>query len=172
MCKKPLRETFGGIKSPAIMSIEAKIQELGLTLPPPPAPAGAYVPAVRTGNLLFLSGTLPVADGKLTHTGMIGSAPEKDVAYGYAAARQCALAALANAKAFLGSLDKVKRVVNVNGFVYAPEGFADAPKVINGASELFLALFGENGKHARAAVALGGVPLHATAEVQVVLEVE
>ena len=154
------------------MSIEAKLQELGLTLPPPPAPAGAYVPAVRTGNLLFLSGTLPVADGKLTHTGMIGSAPEKDIAYGYAAARQCALAALANAKAFLGSLDKVKRVVNVNGFVYAPEGFADAPKVINGASELFLALFGENGKHARAAVALGGVPLHATAEVQVVLEVE
>lgn len=154
------------------MSIEAKIQELGLTLPQPPAPAGAYVPAVRTGNLLFLSGTLPVAEGRLTHTGMIGSAPEKDVSYGYAAARQCALAALANAKAFLGSLDKVKRVVNVNGFVYAPEGFADAPKVINGASELFLALFGENGRHARAAVALGGVPLHATAEVQVVLEVE
>ncbi len=154
------------------MSIEAKIQELGLALPTPPTPAGAYVPAVRSGNLLFLSGTLPTADGKLTHTGMIGSSPEKDVAYGYAAARQCALAALANAKAFLGSLDKVKRVVNVNGFVYAPEGFADAPKVINGASELFLAVFGENGKHARAAVALGGVPLHATAEVQVVLEVE
>ena len=103
---------------------------------------------------------------------MIGSSPEKDIAYGYAAARQCALAALANAKAFLGSLDRVRRVVNVNGFVYAPEGFADAPKVINGASELFLAVFGENGKHARAAVALGGVPLHATAEVQVVLEVE
>lgn len=162
----------GTVVFPLNMNIEAKIQELGLTLPPPPAPAGAYVPAVRTGNLLFLSGTLPMADGKLTHTGMIGSAPEKDIAYGYAAARQCALAALANAKAFLGTLDKVKRVVNVNGFVYAPEGFADAPKVINGASELFMAVFGENGKHARAAVALGGVPLHATTEVQVILEVE
>ncbi|MCD8298192.1 MAG: RidA family protein [Opitutae bacterium] len=154
------------------MSIEDKITELGLTLPPPPAPAGAYVPAVRSGNLLFLSGTLPTADGKLTHTGMIGSAPEKDIAYGYAAARQCALAALANAKAFLGSLDRVRRVVSVTGFVYAPEGFADAPKVVNGASELFLAVFGENGRHSRAAVAIGGVPLHATAEVQVVLEVE
>lgn len=153
------------------MSIEEKIAELGLTLPQPPAPAGAYVPAVQSGNLLFLSGTLPMADGKLTHSGMIGSAPEKDIAYGYAAARQCALAALANAKAYLGSLERIKRIVNVNGFVYAPEGFADAPKVINGASELFLALFGENGKHARAAVALGGVPLHATAEVQVVLEI-
>ncbi len=153
-------------------SIEKKITELGLTLPPPPAPAGAYVPAVRSGNLLFISGTLPVADGKLTHTGMIGSSPEKDVSYGYAATRQCALAALANAKAFLGSLDRVKRVVNVNGFVSAPAGFEDAPKVVNGASELFLAIFGENGKHARAAIALGGVPLNATAEIQVVLEVE
>lgn len=129
--------------------------------------AGAYVPAVQSGNLLFLSGTLPMADGKMTHSGMIGSSPEKDIAYGYAAARQCALAALANAKAYLGSLERIKRVVTVNGFVYAPEGFADAPKVINGASELF----GENGKHARAAVALGGVPLHATAEVQVILEI-
>lgn len=154
------------------MNFEAKIEELGLKLPPPPAPAGAYVPAVQSGNLLFLSGTLPVDGNGLTHTGAVGSAPGKDVAYGYAAARQCALAALANAKAFLGSLDRVKRVVNVNGFVNATEGFTGAPKVINGASELFLAIFGEAGKHARAAVAMGGIPLDATAEVQVVLEVE
>ncbi len=154
------------------MTIEEKIAELGLSLPTPPKPAGAYVPAVRSGNLLFLSGTLPSINGNLTHTGMIGETPEKDISYGYEAAKNCALAALANAKMALGSLEKIKRVVNVNGFVNAPAGFADAPKVINGASELFLAIFGENGKHARAAVALPGVPLNATAEVQVVFEVE
>ena len=151
------------------MNIETKLNELGITLPQPPAPAGAYVPAVQAGNLLFLSGTLPVADGKLTHTGKISS---ENIDYGYAAARQCALAALANAKAHLGSLDRVKRVVNVNGFVYADTDFLAAPKVINGASELFMEVFGEAGKHARAAVALGGVPLGASAEVQVILEVE
>lgn len=154
---------------PAIMNIEAKLKDLGLTLPPPPAPAGAYVPAVQAGNLLFLSGTLPMADGKMTHSGKISDA---NLDYGYAAARQCALATLANAKAHLGSLERIKRVVNMNGFVYADTDFLAAPKVINGASELFLALFGDAGKHARAAVALGGVPLGASVEIQVVLEVE
>lgn len=154
------------------MTIEEKITSLGLILPPPPAPAGSYVPSVRTGNLLFIAGTLPMVDGKLAYTGMIGSAPEKDIDYGYAAAKACALAALANAKAALGSLDKIKRVVNVNGFVNAPAGFEMAPKVINGASDVLVEIFGEAGKHARAAVALPGVPLNATAEVQVILEVE
>ncbi|MCR5183998.1 MAG: RidA family protein [Opitutales bacterium] len=154
------------------MTIEEKINSLGLVLPPAPAPAGSYVSSVRTGNLLFIAGTLPMVDGKLAYTGQIGSAPEKDLDYGYAAAKACALAALANAKAALGSLDKIKRVVNLNGFVNAPAGFEMAPKVINGASDVLVEIFGEAGKHARAAVALPGVPLNATAEVQVVLEVE
>ena len=151
------------------MNPESKIAELGLTLPTPPAAAGSYVPTVRTGNLLFCAGTLPMAEGKLTHSGQVGR--EQTVQAGAKAAEACALNTLANIKAAVGSLDRVARVVFVSGFVNAVDGFADSPAVINGASDLFLKVFGDAGRHARAAVAVNGLPRGATAEIQAVVEV-
>ena len=148
---------------------ESRLQELGLTLPAPPVAAGAYVPAVRTGNLLYLAGTLPMRDGKIVSLGKVGR--EIDLVQAAEAAKLCALNALANAKAALGSLDKITRVVMVNGFVNGIDGFSDSPKVLNGASEFLLQIFGESGKHARAVVSVNGLPLGASVEVQIVLEV-
>ena len=152
------------------MSIESKLAALGLTLPAPPAAAGSYVPTVRTGNLLFCAGTICALDGQMTHTGAVGR--EQTVQTGYESARICALNTLANIKAAAGSLDAVKRVVFVSGFVNAVPGFADSPAVINGASDLFVQLFGDAGKHARAAVSVAGLPRNATTEVQVVVELQ
>ncbi len=151
------------------MSIEARLQELGFTLPTPPATAGAYVPAVRTGNLLYLAGTLPTQDGKVVSLGKVGR--EVDLTQAAAAARLCTLNALANAKAALGSLDKIARVVMVQGFVNGIDGFSDSPKVLNGASEFLVQVFGDAGKHARAAVSVNGLPLGVSVEVQIVLEI-
>lgn len=152
------------------MNPEAKLAELGLTLPPPPAAAGSYVPTVRTGNLLFCAGTIPMLNGQMTHTGQVGK--EQTIESGRKAAEVCVLNTLANIKAALGSLDRVARVVMVNGFVNAVDGFTDSPAVINGASDLLVAVFGEAGKHARAAVAVNGLPRGSTAEVQLVVEVK
>ncbi|MEY2878735.1 MAG: hypothetical protein RLZZ15_1115 [Verrucomicrobiota bacterium] len=151
------------------MNPEAQLAALGLTLPNPPAAAGAYVPTVRTGQLLYCAGTIAALNGQLTHTGQVGK--EQTIESAKKSAEVCALNTLANIKAALGSLDRVARVVMVNGFVNAVDGFADSPAVINGASELFLAVFGEAGKHARAAVAVNGLPRGSTTEVQVVVEV-
>lgn len=152
------------------MHPEAKLAELGLTLPTPPAAAGSYVPTVRTGNLLYCAGTICMVAGQMTHTGQVGK--EQTVQAGYKAAEVCALNTLANIKAATGSLDRVARIVFVSGFVNAVDGFADSPAVINGASDLFLKVFGEAGKHARAAVAVNGLPKGSTAEVQVVVELK
>jgi enamine deaminase RidA (YjgF/YER057c/UK114 family) len=148
---------------------ESRLAELGLVLPQPPAAAGSYVPTVRTGNLLYCAGTLPMIDGKLTHSGPVGR--DQTVQTGAKAAENCALTTLANVKAALGSLDRVARVVFVSGFVNAVDGFADSPAVINGASDLFVKVFGDAGRHARAAVAVNGLPRGATAEIQAVIEV-
>lgn len=150
------------------MSIEARLTELGLKLPEPPASAGSYVATVRTGNLLYCAGTICSFNGQMTHTGPVGR--DQTVQTGYESARICALNTLANIKAALGNLDAVKRVVFVSGFVNAVSGFGDSPAVINGASNLFVQVFGEAGKHARAAVAVNGLPRNATTEVQVVVE--
>jgi enamine deaminase RidA (YjgF/YER057c/UK114 family) len=152
------------------MSIEARLTELGLTLPAPPAAAGNYVPVVRTGNLLYCAGTICALHGQMTHTGQVGR--EQTVQAGYEAARVCALNTLANIKAAAGSLDAVRRVVFVSGFVNAVSGFADSPAVINGASDLFVQVFGEAGRHARAAVVVAGLPRNATTEIQVVVELK
>jgi enamine deaminase RidA (YjgF/YER057c/UK114 family) len=152
------------------MSIEAKLAELGLQLPKPPAVAGSYVPFVRTGNLLYLAGTISSLDGKLTHTGQVGA--EQTVQTAYESARICALNTLANIKAATGSLDSVKQFVLVTGFVNAVSGFTDSPAVINGASELFGQLYGDAGKHARAAVAAAGLPRGSTVEIQVIVELK
>ena len=152
------------------MNPEAKLAALGLTLPNPPAAAGSYVPSVRTGNLLYCAGTICLVNGQMSHTGQVGK--EQTVETGARSAEVCALNTLANIKAATGSLDQVARVVFVSGFVNAVNGFADSPAVINGASDLFVKVFGDAGKHARAAVAVNGLPRGSTTEVQVVAEIK
>jgi enamine deaminase RidA (YjgF/YER057c/UK114 family) len=152
------------------MNPEAKLAELGLTLPSPPAAAGSYVPTVRTGNLLYCAGTISALNGQVTHLGQVGK--EQTVQTANKSAEICALNTLANIKAAVGSLDQVARIVFVSGFVNAVDGFSESPAVINGASDLFVKIFGEAGKHARAAVAVNGLPRGSTTEIQVVVELK
>lgn len=152
------------------MSVEAKLSELGLKLPAVAAAAGNYLPTVRVGNLLYCAGTISVLDGKMTHEGQVGK--EQTVQTAYESARICTLNTLANIKAAIGSLDQVARIVFVGGYVNAISGFADSPAVINGASDLLVSVFGEAGKHARAAVAVAGLPKNSTVEIQVIAEVK
>lgn len=153
-----------------ITTVTQRLDELGITLPQPPKPVAAYVPAVRTGNQIFVSGQIPFANGALIATGPVPSAVSIEDAQ--AAARQCALNALAIVQDMLGgSLDRVQRVVRLGVFVQCDPGFTDQPKVANGASEVLLQIFGENGRHARAAVGSVGLPLGATVEVEMTVEV-
>ena len=152
------------------MNPEAKLVELGLTLPPPPAAAGSYVPTVRTGNLLYCAGTISLLNGQISHSGQVGK--EQTVQTANKSAEICALNTLANIKAAVGSLEQVARIVFVSGFVNAVDGFTDSPAVINGASDLFVKIFGDAGKHARAAVAVNGLPRGSTTEIQVVVELK
>ena len=153
------------------MSAEARIKELGLTLPQPPKPLGNYVPGVRVGNLLFLSGHGPLrVDGVPTARGKVGR--DLSIEDGYNAAREVGINLLGSAKTLLGSLDKVKRVVKVLGMVNSAEGFGDQPKVINGFSDLMVEVFGENGRHARSAVGMAGLPSGVAVEIEMIVEVE
>jgi enamine deaminase RidA (YjgF/YER057c/UK114 family) len=153
------------------MSAEARIKELGLTLPQPPKPLGNYVPGVRVGNLLFLSGHGPVrVDGVPTARGKVGR--DLSLEDGYKVAREVGINLLSSAKTLLGSLDKVKRVVKVLGMVNSAEGFGDQPKVINGFSDLMVEVFGENGRHARSAVGMAELPMGIPVEIEMILEVE
>jgi enamine deaminase RidA (YjgF/YER057c/UK114 family) len=150
------------------MPAAAKLAELGLTLPPPPSPGGNYLPSVRVGNLLYLAGTICIQNGQMTHVGQVGK--DQTVESAYQGARVCALNLLAAIAAGAGSLDQVKRFVSVTGYVNAVSGFPDSPAVINGASDLFIAVFGDAGRHARAAVAVAGLPRNSTVEVQAIVE--
>ena len=152
------------------MSIQSKLAELGLTLPQAAAPVAAYVPAVRTGNLVFTAGQLPLVDGKIPFVGKVGSdvTPEqaKDMA------QICALNALA-AISLVADVDQIERIVRVGGFVNGIPGFVAIPAVINGASELLIKLFGEvNGKHARTAIGVAELPLNAPVEVEMVVQLK
>lgn len=150
------------------MSPEARLKELKIALPPIPKPAGQYVHAVRTGNLLFLAGKGPRnADGS-TPTGKVGRDVTTEDAYQHA--RSVGLTLIAVMKETLGSLDRVKRVVKVLGMVNAVPEFGDQPKVINGCSDLFVEVFGENGKHARSAVGMGSLPGGITVEIEAIVE--
>lgn len=151
------------------MSAERRLAELGLVLPEAPRPVAAYVPAVQIGNFLYTSGQLPFREGRVVYTGKVGGAlSETD---GYAAARLCALNCLAVARSALGNLDRVERVVKVSGFVNSAPGFTGQPKVLNGASELLAEVFGEAGRHARAAVGVAELPLDAAVEVEMLFAV-
>ena len=148
---------------------DKRLEELGVTLPTPAAPVANYVPAVVTGNQLFISGQLPMKDGKVQLTGTLGSGPS--VEDGAGAARLCAINLLAQAKAALGDLDRIKRVVKLTGFVASTAAFTDQPKVINGASDFFVEALGERGKHARSAVGVAALPLGAAVEIDAIFEI-
>jgi enamine deaminase RidA (YjgF/YER057c/UK114 family) len=150
------------------MNVEQKIRELGFELPPPPKPVGAYVAAVRTGNLVFTAGQLPGREGKLVATGKVPTDVSLEAAQ--KAAQVAALNALA-AVAGVGSLDCVRRIVRMNLFVNSAAGFTDQAKVANGASELLTAIFGEAGKHSRCAIGVSELPLNAPVELDLVVEV-
>ncbi len=152
------------------MGAENRLRELGIELPPAPAPVAFYVPVVVSGGLAYVSGQVPMAEGKLLWTGKLGG--ELDLAAGAEAARRCALQALSALRAELGSLDRVRRIVKVSVYVASDRGFTDQPKVANGASELLVQVFGDPGRHARAAVGVAELPLGGPVEVEMVAEVE
>jgi enamine deaminase RidA (YjgF/YER057c/UK114 family) len=146
-----------------------RLAALGLTLPPVAAPQAAYVPAVLTGSYVYVSGQLPIVDGKLQATGKVGDSVTADEAAGLA--RICALNAIAAAASVAGGLDAITRIVKVTGFVASAPEFTGQPQVINGASELLIEVFGEAGRHARSAVGLAVLPLDSPVEVELIAEV-
>ena len=148
---------------------EERLQELGVGLPSPAVPVAAYVPCVRTGNLVYVSGQVPTVGGQPTHLGRLGEG--LGLEDGRAAARTCAVNLLAALKAELGELAGVRRVVKVTGFVASTPDFTDHPKVVNAASELFGEVFGDAGHHARAAVGVAALPLGVPVEVEAIVEV-
>ncbi|WP_188188686.1 RidA family protein [Nonomuraea sp. SYSU D8015] len=151
------------------MTAEQRLAELGLTLPQAPKPVAAYVPAVRTGNLVYTSGQVPIVEGQVAGTGKLGA--EVTTEEGARLARICALNALAALKSEIGDLERVVRIVKVVVFVASDPAFSDQPKVGNGASELLVEVFGEAGKHARSAVGVASLPLDVPVEVELIAEV-
>lgn len=150
--------------------IEARIAELGVTLPQAAAPAANYVPFVRTGNQLFVSGQIPMGANGIEYQGKLGAGVS--IEDGQAAARLCAINLLAQAKAALGDLDKVVRLVKIVGFVNSAPDFGDQPKVMNGASDFLVEALGDVGRHARSAVGVAGLPFGVAVEVEGIFEVE
>lgn len=151
-------------------SIESRLAELGVTLPTPVPPVANYVPVVRSGNLLHISGQLPMdPSGKLVASGHLGE--NVDVAAGQAAARMCAINILAQIRAEIGDLDKVVRIVKLGAFVSCTPDFNDQPKVVNGASDFMVDVFGDKGRHSRSAVGVPSLPLNAAVEIDAIVEV-
>ncbi len=148
--------------------IEEKLKAINLSLPSVPQPVASYIPAVRAGNFVFTSGMVPMRDGRIQSTGKVGLDLNED--QGYEAARIACLNALAAVQSVAGSLDNVKRIVRVNGYVNSEDGFTDQPTVINGASDLLVEIFGEAGRHSRTAVGVTELPLDASVEIDMVVE--
>jgi len=148
--------------------IETKLKELGIVLPALPQSGGNYLPARTVGPMVYLAGVISLSAGEVI-TGTVGA--ERTIDEGYAAARACAISQLAVLASHLGSLDAVKNIVTVNGYVNAVPGFPDSPKVINGASDLFVEVFGEAGRHARTAIGVPALPRNALVEIQMTVEV-
>lgn len=148
--------------------IEEKLHTLGITLPSPPKPAGSYIPVVRTGNLVFVSGQIPISDGKVLYSGKV----TKDLSIEEAqkAARLCIINALAQLKSEFGNLDKISKIVRVSGFINSPPEFTEQPKVINGASDLLFEIFEKKGQHARIAVGVSSLPLNSAVEIDLIVE--
>lgn len=152
------------------MSFEEKIKSMGLEIPEAPKPVAAYVPAVQVEKYVYTSGQIPFVNGELKYKGKVGKDVKEDEAY--EAAKVCALNCLSVIKGVIGNLDKIEKIVKVNGFVASAPGFDMQPKVINGASELIGQIFGEAGQHARAAVGVNELPLNATCEVEMIVKIK
>jgi enamine deaminase RidA (YjgF/YER057c/UK114 family) len=147
----------------------ARLTKLGYSLPAPPKAGGIYVPAKTVGRMVYLAGVVSIIDGAFV-TGTVGAG--RTIEEGYAAARACGLTQLAVLREHLGSLDAVKQIVSVNGYVNAVPGFEDSPKVINGASDLFIEIFGDAGRHVRAAIGVSALPHNALVELQMTVEID
>ena len=147
---------------------EEKLKELGIILPEAPIPAGNYIPAVKTGNLLFISGQIPLENGKVAYTGKVSDA---NLETAQKSAKSCAINILAQIKREAGSLDKVTKIVKLSGFVNSVPEFTQHPKVINPASDLMFEVFGEKGKHARVALGAGSLPLDSMTEIDAIVEI-
>ena len=150
------------------MSLELQLNKLGFMLPASPKPVATYVPATRVGDLLFLSGVLPSREGKLMYQGKLGR--DLSVQEGYEATQHTLLNALAIVRDELGSLEKIKKVVKMTGYVASADGFTGQPAVVNGASDLLVQLFGESGRHARVAVGVAELPLGAPVELELIVQ--
>ena len=147
--------------------IEEKLNSLQITLPNPPTPAGSYIPAVKTGNLLFISGQIPMEDGKVVFTGKV---TDDNLETAQKSARMCAINLLAQMKRELGSLDKVTRIVRLSGFVNSDSEFYQHPKVLNAASDIIFEIFEDKGKHSRIAVGVACLPLNSMTEIDAIVE--
>ncbi len=147
--------------------IEEKLETLGIKLPIPPTPAGSYIPAVKTGNLLFISGQIPIENGRVMFTGKVS---DDNLEVAQKSARMCAINILAQIKRELGNFDKVTKIVRLSGFVNSTPEFSQHPKVINAASDLFFELFGEKGKHSRIALGVACLPLDSMTEIDAIVE--
>jgi enamine deaminase RidA (YjgF/YER057c/UK114 family) len=149
--------------------IEEKLKELGIEIPTPPSPAGSYIPVVTTGNLAFVSGQIPMKEGKVIFEGKVPENQSVDSARD--AAKICIINGLAQLKTNLGSLDKITKFVRISGFVNSNPNFAEQPKVINAASDLLVEIFGDMAKHSRIAVGVANLPLNSTVEIDMIVEV-
>jgi len=147
--------------------IEEKIKSIGIKLPNPPSPAGSYIPVVKSGNLLYVSGQIPMEDGKVVFTGKVS---DTNIETAQKSARICAINILAQLKKELGDLEKISRIVRLSGFVNSGPEFTQQPKVINAASDLFYEIFGECGKHSRIAVGVSSLPLNSMTEIDAIVE--
>jgi len=147
--------------------IEEKIKSIGIKLPDPPSPAGSYIPVVKSGNLLYVSGQIPMEDGKVVFTGKVS---DTNIETAQKSARICAINILAQLKKELGDLEKISRIVRLSGFVNSGPEFTQQPKVINAASDLFYEIFGECGKHSRIAVGVSSLPLNSMTEIDAIVE--
>lgn len=152
------------------MKYEEKLQELGFYVPPATIPVANYAPGVISGDTIYVSGQLPMVDGKLKYQGKLGA--DYSVEEGYEAARTCALNGLGIVKALIGDLDRVERIVKITGFVNCVAEFTDQPKVVNGASDLLGQVFGDTGVHARSAVGAAALPLGACCEVELIVKIK
>ena len=148
--------------------IEEKIKSIGIKLPIPPNPAGSYIPVVKSGNLLFVSGQIPMEDGKVALTGKVSDA---NIETAQKSARMCAINILAQLKKELGDLEKISKIVRLSGFVNSVPEFTQQPKVINAASDLLYEIFGECGKHSRIAVGVSSLPLNSMTEIDAIVEI-
>jgi len=151
-----------------LIVIQKRLDELRISLPTPPKPAGSYVPVVTSNNLAFISGQIPIEDGQLKYQGKVQN--EQSIQSAQNAAKLCIINALSQLNAYFGTLEKIKKIVRVSGFVNSDENFTEHPKVINAASELLVEIFGEKGKHSRIAIGVPSLPLNATIEIDMIIE--